>query len=814
MKKNKFFKVLAIATLIFWNSANNLIAQNNYAIDITGSRFEPLLGHLDLGGHNIKGDTIGVNSFYIEYNKKPFIPVVGEFHFSRYPHQYWDEELKKMKAGGVTVVATYVFWNMHEFKEGIFDWTGDLDVRHFTELCAKNGLKVLMRIGPFAHGEIRNGGLPDWLYGRPIDVRSNDKGYLFYANRLYQEIGKQLKGLLFKDGGPIIGVQLENEYQHSSAPWGFTYQDAPKERTAASRDRKIVQDGVGINDMGNEFADVGKDHMKTLKQLAIKAGLIAPIYTATGWGFATIVEKGSIPVMAGYAYPFWTPSNNPSPFYLFKNIQKNPDYSPVSYDVNLYPSLAAELGTGMAVTYTRRPRVKGESFLPMMVRTVGSGTNGLGFYMYHGGTTPSVGNYFLAEGAGLQNKSYDYQAPIGEFGNVSSGYYPLKLINYFLKTYGNDLAPLYPILPSTNDSIKAENTKTLRYSVRSDGNRGYLFMHNFQDHIVMNDLKDLKINITTKSGIISFPETGTFTLKTGSSAIFPFNVNYNGLEIRMATVQPFCRFTNKGKHYNVMTTIDGITPEIVFKGKIKITGTGIKTSMRNGNTIVAFASDKTGDFQVNGVSFLILSNNDAKNAYLSGKTDDERLIISKALILEDGDQLSLITTNPENIDLAIYPASANVSSKEGTVTKAKSQLKNSSKWQVSVPKVNPSINLIKADNSHFVLKAGSLDLSKVNDLFITFDYRGDRGICMMNGELQTDDLYTSKPWTIGLKRYQEALKTNDMYFHFVPMAKDAPYLNYLEKEVLPDFGTNKSFLEIKQPIISIEYKVNVVLDIK
>lgn len=79
----------------------------------------------------------------------------------------------------------------------------------------------------------------------------------------------------------------------------------------------------------------------------------------------------------------------------------------------------------------------------------------------------------------------------------------------------------------------------------------------------------------------------------------------------------------------------------------------------------------------------------------------------------------------------------------------------------------------------------------------------------MNGELQTDDLYTSKPWTIGLKKYQEALKTNDMYFHFLPMAKDAPYLNYIEKEVLPDFGTKKSFLEIKQPIISVEYKVNV-----
>ncbi|WP_281336194.1 beta-galactosidase [Flavobacterium eburneipallidum] len=808
MKKNKISKsLLSIAYVVL--GTFSISAQTNYSIDITKVNTEVKRGHLDLGGTNAKGDKIDVNSFYLERNGTPFIPVIGEFHFSRYPHQYWDEQLKKMKAGGITVVATYVFWNMHEFKEGTFNWSGDLDVRRFTELCAKNGLEVLMRVGPFAHGEIRNGGLPDWLYGRPIDVRSNDQVYLFYTNRLYQEIGKQLKGLMFKDGGPIIGVQLENEYQHSTAPWGFTYQDAPKERTVAGRDKKIIQDGVGINTMGNEFADVGRDHMKTLKKLAIDAGLIAPIYTATGWGYATIVEKGSIPVMAGYAYPFWTAGNSPSPFYLFKNIHQKPDYSPVSYDVNLYPSLAAELGTGMAVTYSRRPHVLGESFLPMMVRTVGSGTNGLGFYMYHGGTTPSIGNYFLTEGAGLHNKSYDYQAPIGEFGNVSSGYYPLKLMNYFLKGYGNDLAPLYPILPSTNDSIKATDTSTLRYAVRGDGDKGYLFMHNFQDHLETKDLSNLKIDIATKTGEIQFPQTGTFTLKAGSSAIFPFNVNYDGVAIRMATVQPFCKFTNKNKKYNVMVAIDGIAPEIVLQGKVKVSGTGIKTIIRDGNTVVVCTARKINDFEINGVSFLVLPSSEAEKAYLIGQTDNQKLVLSNALVLDNEGKISLVSNNQENIDFSVYPAAGNVNSIDGKVTKGKSTIKSISTWQVSVPKADTAIKLVQADNSHYVLKAGSLNLSKVNDVFITFDYRGDRGICMMNGELQTDDLYTSKPWTIGLKRYQEALKTSDMYFHFLPMAKDAPYLSYLDKEVLPDFGNQKSFLEIKQPQISVEYKADV-----
>jgi beta-galactosidase len=352
----------------------------------------------------------------------------------------------------------------------------------------------------------------------------------------------------------------------------------------------------------------------------------------------------------------------------------------------------------------------------------------------------------------------------------------------------------------------------LRYSVRGDGNKGYLFMHNFQDHLVMNDLQGLKINVATKSGIVTFPETGTFTLKAGSSVIFPFNVDYEGIAIRMATVQPFCRFTNNNKKYNVMVSVDGIAPEIVLKGKQKVNGTGIKKLIRNGNTVVVCTAGKISDFEINDVSFLVLPESEAKKAYITGEVNNQKLVISNALVLDDDGKIILVSNNQKNIDFSVYPAASSVTSVDGTVMKSKSVFKNLSTWQINVPKAETGIKLLQADNSHFVLKAGSLDLSKINDVFITFDYRGDRGICMMDGELQTDDLYTSKPWTVGLKRYQEALKTNDMYFYFMPMQKDAPYLNYLDKNVLPDFsGDKKSFLEVKQPQISVEYKVSIEL---
>ena len=113
--------------------------------------------------------------------------------------------------------------------------------------------------------------------------------------------------------------------------------------------------------------------MTALKRIARAHGLDVPLYTATGWGNAAIVPRGSVPVTAGYAYPFWAPVA-PSPLYLFKDLRRQPDYAPVSYDPALYPSLPAELGPGIMPTYTRRARVPPESVAPLIVRVLGSGS--------------------------------------------------------------------------------------------------------------------------------------------------------------------------------------------------------------------------------------------------------------------------------------------------------------------------------------------------------------------------------------------------------------------------------------------------------
>ena len=201
----------------------------------------------DFKGTSAGGEEISFTNYYMMKNGKPYFGVSGEFHFSRMSDTRWEDEMIKMKMGGISVVATYLFWIHHEEEEGVFDFTGGRNLRKFVELCHKHGLYVILRVGPFDHGEVRNGGIPDWMYGKPFEARKLSEGFLFYTKRLYAKIGEQVAGLFFKDNGPIIGVQIDNEYMHSSAPWEIT---------------------TGISNEWVFGGDEGDEYMLRLKDLA------------------------------------------------------------------------------------------------------------------------------------------------------------------------------------------------------------------------------------------------------------------------------------------------------------------------------------------------------------------------------------------------------------------------------------------------------------------------------------------------------------------------------------------------------------------
>jgi len=819
MKAHKLFP-----SILFFFIQLNMPGQimEYLSIDLPTTQFHS--DHLELGGSNSDGRTIDVNNYFISIDGKPTIPVTGEFHYSRYPEEYWEESIQKMRAGGISMIATYVFWNIHEEREGVFDWEGSKDLRKFVKLCAQNNYDVIVRIGPFCHGEIRNGGLPDWLLGKPLSIRSNDAGYLSYVERLYREIGLQLDGLYFKDGGPVIGIQLENEYQHSAAPWGLTYPGQPHDWTAAERDLAVTQIGVGVADGENPYAELGNEHMKVLKGIAQKAGIEVPIYTATGWGNAAIVENETLPVTAAYPYPTWAPEV-PSDFYLYTELQKDPDYAPTRYCAEDYPYFAAEIGGGIMHTYSRRPVVPPESMDPLINRFLGSGANGIGYYMYHGGSTPrGEREYFSDVAIGCPIISYDFKAPIGEFGQVKPSYHRLKPLHFFLKYFGDLLAPMQVVLPDSQKQLTSRDNTTLRYSVRTSEGSGFIFMNNFQDHLTTLTKENIQFTFMTGSDEIVIPEKGGLTLLADEHAILPFNIQMGGILLNYATTQLYAKGGEPGNEYFVFFIIPGIEPEysIARSGDLKIQHGKLRIQPGNDSEVirnkmrflVRCNSAEPSEFVMhteggNRIRILTVPREMAMNSYMVNIGGKEHLLFSKALVLGTENKLDLISFNRKNFNISIYPAIEYIPQLDlGNISSLHHDDAVFKSFEVDLPGYHSDVMLEQIQNRKFAVVIPGQIPDQVNDLFLVLDYFGDTGMGFLDGDLVADHFYDGTTWSIGLKKFNGFAESEEMVFYFRPLYKDALFLNDLKSAGLLEPDDVERGFELKNVQILPEYKVS------
>lgn len=147
---------------------------------------------------------------------------VGELHSGRIPFECWRDRIRMVKGLGMETVSLYVFWNQHEMVPGRFDWSGQNDVAAFFRLAQEEGMKVIVRPGPYVCGERDFGGVPWWLLkDREMRIRSRHPGFMEPVHRYFQELGKQLAPLQSTRGGPIIMVQVENEYDGYGPDGGY-----------------------------------------------------------------------------------------------------------------------------------------------------------------------------------------------------------------------------------------------------------------------------------------------------------------------------------------------------------------------------------------------------------------------------------------------------------------------------------------------------------------------------------------------------------------------------------------------------------------
>ena len=496
-------------------------------------------------------------------------PVMGEIHYSRLPANEWADEVRKMKEGGVTILATYVFWSHIEEEEGIFRWDDQRNLRRFIEICKEQEMPVVLRLGPFCHGEVRNGGIPDWMFQKGCKMREQNPTFMHYAELLYRQIFTQVQGLQWKDGGPVIAAQFDNEYR-----------------------------GRG-------------EYLMALKKIAQEIGFDLPFYTRTGWPeLRTPVPYGEmLPLYGDYADGFWDKeiTETCGNYYKAFNFKAFRSSTAIGTDLlgkqeaklnkgdEQYPYFTCELGGGMATAYHRRPFVYPEDAYSMALVKLGSGSNLLGYYMYHGGTNPEGKLFTLNEcqtspataNNDLPVCTYDFQAPLGEYGQTYPQYYMLRPLHLFMQDWGEVLAPMEASFPAPQDLKKGDDSQ-LRWACRSTGSSGFIFVNNYER---LQNLSAKK-NVALSLGDVRLPK---MLIPAGAMAIFPVNID----GIRYATAQLVAK--RDGKIY--MMQIKGIPTTI---------------ALQHGKTLKK-------------VKALGLSKPVCQNIYLLSQEDAERLFLSEKI---------------------------------------------------------------------------------------------------------------------------------------------------------------------------------------
>ena len=330
--------------------------------------------------------TVGKGTFLL--NGEPFIVKAAEVHYPRIPRPYWEHRIKMCKALGMNAVCIYIFWNIHEQKEGQFNFTDNNDVAEFCRLAQRNGMYVIVRPGPYVCAEWEMGGLPWWLLKKKdIRLRERDPYFMERVKIFEQKVGEQLAPLTIQNGGPIIMVQVENEY-------GSYGEDKPY----VSEIRDCLR---GI--YGQELALFQCDWSSNFE----KNGLDDLTWTMNFGTGANIDQQ-------------------------FRRLgQLRPDA----------PKMCSEFWSGWFDKWGARHETRpAKDMVDGMDEMLSKGIS-FSLYMTHGGT--SFGHWAGANSPGFAPDvtSYDYDAPINEYGQATPKYYELRTM---MQKYSKKKLPAVP----------------------------------------------------------------------------------------------------------------------------------------------------------------------------------------------------------------------------------------------------------------------------------------------------------------------------------------------------------------------------------
>jgi len=442
---------------------------------------------------------------------------------------------------------------------------------------------------------------------------------------------------------------------------------------------------------------------------------------------------------------------------------------------------------------------------------LGSGANLLGFYMYHGGENPEGKLTRLNEtqATGYWNdlpvKNYDFQAPIGEYGQERQHYHWLRLLGMFLQDFGPGLSAMTARMPAARGP--------LNWAVRSDGGSAYIFVSHYQRLSPQPDRENVQFQIKLSNGDITVPSEPV-TIPDNTRFFWPLNLDLGGIKLISASAQPVCQIDDRATRYSVFKQTAAIPAEFVFDGATATldSSTGNATT---GNSQILVRNVQPGlgaAIRLRGRDgrrhiVILLDEATSLNLWKAHWQGRERLFLTRATLLLDGPTLSLRTESPEDPDdcsVAIFPAPAGLTHGHSAVPARDDGLFRRFSPRVapiaslhaiveqiqpagpprtipiapSVPSRQQGMAMQPEDADfpqaavwHVKLPAG---VAATRDLRLRVRYTGDVLRACHDDQLLTDDFYNARPFEIGLRRYGPAVYRDGLVLKILPLREDAP----------------------------------------
>ncbi len=540
-------------------------------------------------------NAIGYDEKSFIINGKRIFIYSGEIHYFRVPPSQWHDRLLKVKRGFLNCIGVYIAWNWHEEKEGEFNFRGDRDLDKWLSLAEEVGLYVFIRPGPYICAEWDFGGFPNWLIPKDCELRSLEPNFINYCTKYLNKVNEIIKPHLVTKGGNIILYQVENEFEVGDIPY----------------------------------------HRK-LKEIAEKDGIDVPICTnENAWVRGTEIIEGPDPYLRSWVISEATNKIRD----LFRT---QPDKPPLGLEVgtHMYTKFYGQLPFSDGY----RPPELDEVYLKSLIA---SGISGFNWYMYSGGT--NIGYWTGRDIA----TSYDFEAPIREWGELGKRYYVGRRIGGFLESFQEDLLETIPV-----EGECWTDEKGIEVFMRRDQERAFIFLANTyaEDRLFKVTLKE---PLTGKK--IAIPKKGKYQLPGYSSTILPVNLKLCPEYTILYSTSEVFYFIDNGKEKMLILYRDcGLDGEIALK-----IGEDIK--------VINYTHQKSPQIikVEEGLKLIILDKDTASKTWLFNCKGKKYPILSNIYFLEeekeegDGIQLVFQVREGENwLKLPFKPAEVKVNNKD------------------------------------------------------------------------------------------------------------------------------------------------------